>query len=111
MIDIDSAYPVSRNDNRLFDEFGISRDKYIVLYVGNFGKLKVEIILDVASNNSDPTPLNEQNRFKMFLFTLFFKRICEDIVWGMLQLSLVKKELEPVECRVKHGASWHAIHR
>lgn len=36
-IDTDSVYPVDRNRNSLFDEYGIDRRKYIVVYAGNMG--------------------------------------------------------------------------
>lgn len=36
-IDIDQVHPVERCENRLFDEFNISRNKFIVTYAGNFG--------------------------------------------------------------------------
>ena len=48
-IDTDAIQPVPREDNRLFDEFGISKDKFIVLYAGNFGAAQgAEIVLEVA---------------------------------------------------------------
>jgi glycosyltransferase involved in cell wall biosynthesis len=36
-IDTETIKPISRPDNTLFDECGIDRDKFIVLYAGNFG--------------------------------------------------------------------------
>lgn len=36
-IDTQSVVPVSKEENRLFDEFSIPRDKFTVLYAGNFG--------------------------------------------------------------------------
>lgn len=48
-IDLDSISPITRNENELFDEFGINREKFIVLYAGNFGAAQgAEIILNVA---------------------------------------------------------------
>lgn len=48
-IDLDEIHPVPKDGNPLFDEFGISRDKFIVLYAGNFGAAQgAEIVLDVA---------------------------------------------------------------
>ena len=36
-IDCDNIFPIKREENLLFDEFGIDRSKYIVTYAGNFG--------------------------------------------------------------------------
>ena len=48
-IDLDMIKPVFKESNKLFDEFGISRDKFIVLYAGNFGAAQgAEIVLDAA---------------------------------------------------------------
>lgn len=48
-IDMDAIHPITKEDNPLFDEFGISREKFIVLYAGNFGAAQgAEIVLDVA---------------------------------------------------------------
>ena len=48
-IDLDKIRPISKEDNLLFDEFGINRGKFIVLYAGNFGAAQgAEIVLDVA---------------------------------------------------------------
>lgn len=48
-IDLEAIHPITKKDNPLFDEFGISRDKFIVLYAGNFGAAQgAEIVLDVA---------------------------------------------------------------
>lgn len=48
-IDPKEIHPVEREQNALFDEFGISRNKFVVLYAGNFGAAQgAEIVLDVA---------------------------------------------------------------
>ncbi|MGI6091181.1 MAG: glycosyltransferase family 4 protein [Saccharofermentanales bacterium] len=48
-INMDEIYPIEKEKNALFDEFGINRNKYIVLYAGNFGAAQgAEIVLDVA---------------------------------------------------------------
>lgn len=48
-IDTDAIRQIPREKNRLFDEFEINRDKFIVLYAGNFGAAQgAEIVLDVA---------------------------------------------------------------
>ena len=48
-IDTDKTKPIARAENRLFDEFGIDRSKFIVLYAGNFGEAQgTEIILEAA---------------------------------------------------------------
>ena len=48
-IDIDKTVPIAKVDNILFDEFYLSRDKFIVVYAGNIGMLQsVDIIVDAA---------------------------------------------------------------
>lgn len=48
-IDTDEIKPVSRENNRLFDEYNISRNKCVVLYAGNFGASQgTDVILDAA---------------------------------------------------------------
>ena len=48
-IDMEKTIPVNREENKLFDEFGIDRSKYIVLYAGNFGEAQgAEIVLEAA---------------------------------------------------------------
>ncbi|MBR2339946.1 MAG: glycosyltransferase family 4 protein [Clostridia bacterium] len=56
-IDDGAVSPISREKNPVFDEFGIDRNKFIVLYAGNFGASQgAEIVIDAAEHfreNSD----------------------------------------------------------
>lgn len=55
-IDIDAVQPVDKEKNTLYEEFGINREKYIVLYAGNFGAAQgADIILKVAERLKDET--------------------------------------------------------
>lgn len=57
-IDIDAVQPINKDNNTLYEEFGISRDKYIVLYAGNFGAAQgADIILKVAERLKDETDI------------------------------------------------------
>ncbi len=48
-IDTEATKPVSKEENRLFEEFGLSRDKFTVVYAGNFGKAQgADVVLDAA---------------------------------------------------------------
>lgn len=48
-VDLDSVHPIRREDNSLFDELGIDRNRFIVLYAGNLGEAQgAEVILDAA---------------------------------------------------------------
>ena len=48
-IDVDKIQPVKREDNKLFDDFGLERDKFYVVYAGNLGRVQgVEVILEAA---------------------------------------------------------------
>ena len=48
-IDTEKVKPVNRKDNALFDELGIDREKFTVVYAGNFGAQKgTEVIIRAA---------------------------------------------------------------
>lgn len=48
-IDTEVTRPVPKQENRLFEEFGIPHDKFIVVYAGNFGKAQgAHVVLDAA---------------------------------------------------------------
>lgn len=48
-IDLHVVKPVNRQDNPLFDELGIARDRFVVVYAGNLGEAQgAEVILDTA---------------------------------------------------------------
>lgn len=53
-IDTEATKPVAKEDNRLFEEFNISRDKFTVLYAGNFGKAQgADVVLETAEKLKD----------------------------------------------------------
>lgn len=56
-IDTEKVQPVSKENNRLYEEFGISRDKFLVVYAGNFGAAQgADVVLKAAKlleNESD----------------------------------------------------------
>lgn len=50
-IDIDEVHPIAKEENRLFNELGIPKDQFVVLYAGNFGAAQgADIILKAAEN-------------------------------------------------------------
>lgn len=62
-IDIDSVHPISKEDNRLFEEFSLNRDKFTVVYAGNFGEVQgAEIVLEAAELLKE----NDQIQFAIF---------------------------------------------
>ena len=53
-IDLDSVHPVSREENKLFEEFGIHSEKFLVVYAGNFGAAQgADVVLRAAENLKD----------------------------------------------------------
>ncbi|MBE6564076.1 MAG: glycosyltransferase family 4 protein [Ruminococcaceae bacterium] len=57
-IDTEATKPVPKEDNRLFEEFGISRDKFKVVYAGNFGKAQgAAVVLEAAEKLKDNTDI------------------------------------------------------
>lgn len=48
-IDTEATKPVAKEENRLYDEFGIDKNKFTVLYAGNFGKAQgADVVLQTA---------------------------------------------------------------
>lgn len=48
-VDENAVVPVAKEDNPLFEEFGISRDKFHVVYAGNLGNAQnIDVIVDSA---------------------------------------------------------------
>lgn len=57
-IDMDSVQPVERKDNTITGEFGIDKDKFLVVYAGNFGAAQgADIILKVAKELQDKSDI------------------------------------------------------
>ena len=53
-VDENVIVPVKEKDNDLFEEFGVSRDKFRVVYAGNLGNAQnIEIIIDAARKLKD----------------------------------------------------------
>ncbi len=62
-IDTDETKPVAKENNRLFEEFNLSRDKFTVVYAGNFGKAQgADVVLRAAELLRD----NDGIRFVIF---------------------------------------------
>lgn len=62
-IDTDVVKPVHKEENKLFDEFQIPKDKFIVLYAGNMGAAQgTEVILEAAERLKD----NQDIQFVIF---------------------------------------------
>ena len=53
-VDLENVYPVPKEENFLFEELGIKRDRFNIVYAGNMGAAQgVEIILDLAEQLKD----------------------------------------------------------
>lgn len=62
-VDENAVVPVAKEDNPLFDEFGISRDKFHVVYAGNLGNAQnIDVIIDAANM------LKEDNNVEFVIF-------------------------------------------
>lgn len=62
-VDQNAVVPIAEEDNELFKEFGISREKFRVVYAGNLGNAQnIEIILDAARRLKD----NQDIEFLIF---------------------------------------------
>ena len=48
-VDENAVQPVAKDDNPLFEEFGLSREKFTVVYAGNLGNAQnINVVLDAA---------------------------------------------------------------
>lgn len=68
-VDEKAITPVNDEDNELFEEFGISRDKFRVVYAGNLGNAQnIELIVDAARrfNLNANDNLNQRIEFLVF---------------------------------------------
>lgn len=62
-IDIDSVKPIAKEDNKLYEEYGIPKNKLIVLYAGNMGAAQgTDVILKSAELLKD----NDSIQFVIF---------------------------------------------
>ncbi len=53
-VDTEATTPVAKENNCLFEEFSIPKDRFIVLYAGNFGKAQgADVILETAEKLKD----------------------------------------------------------
>ncbi len=53
-INEEQVHPIKKDENTLFDEFGISRDKFHVVYAGNLGHAQnIQILIDAADKLRD----------------------------------------------------------
>jgi glycosyltransferase involved in cell wall biosynthesis len=53
-VDEKAVQPVAKEDNPLYDEFGLSRDKFTVVYAGNLGNAQnISLVLDGAKELPD----------------------------------------------------------
>ena len=53
-VDEEAVHPVNKDDNTLYSEFGLDKDKFTVVYAGNLGNAQnIDIILDAAKMLSD----------------------------------------------------------
>ena len=49
-VDENAVVPVAKTDNPLYEQFGISRDKFHVVYAGNLGNAQnIDVIIDTAA--------------------------------------------------------------
>ena len=62
-IDADKVKPIERTRNMLFEEYGIERNNFVVVYAGNFGISQgVKVIIDAAALLKD----DEDIKFVLF---------------------------------------------
>lgn len=53
-VDAEAIRPVDKENNTLYEEFGLQRDKFTVVYAGNLGNSQnIDVILDAASRLTD----------------------------------------------------------
>ena len=71
-VDTDEVKPVAKEDNRLFEELGLNRDTFKVVYAGNLGRAQgVSVALDAAEILKDNSNIE---------FIIFGKGAQEEII-------------------------------
>ncbi len=85
-VDEQAVTPVAREDNRLFDELDLPRDRFYVTYAGNLGYCQgVDVLLDAATRLKE----REDIRFVVFgggaLYEPYQKRIADE---GLTNVAL-----------------------
>ena len=56
-VNTENVYPIARQDNLLFDRYGLDRDKFYVCYSGNIGHSQnMRMLLDVAKELKEEIP-------------------------------------------------------
>ena len=119
-VDETAIIPIPRNENPLFAEFGLDQNKFYVVYAGNLGSAQnIDILLEAANllhDNSDIQFLvfgaekqaepyitkAKHMQLSNLKFLPLQPYVC--IVWVMSQLYHANKDLETLQCLVKHGA-------
>lgn len=62
-VDENAVIPIEKEENLLFEEFGISRDKFHVVYAGNLGNAQnIDVIIDAAN------ALKDNNNIEFLIF-------------------------------------------
>ena len=62
-VDSDAVVPIKKEENPLFEEFGLNREKFHVVYAGNLGNAQnINIVVDAAARLRD----NENVEFVVF---------------------------------------------
>ena len=62
-VDSDAVVPIAKEENPLFEEFGLNREKFHVVYAGNLGNAQnINIVVDAAARLRD----NENVEFVVF---------------------------------------------
>ena len=62
-VETEKVFPISRKDHYLFDEYGLDRDGFYVVYAGNLGQVQnIDVILDAARL------LEENSAIKFIIF-------------------------------------------
>ncbi len=74
--DTDTIRPIPKSENKLFEELGISRDKFTVVYAGNLGEAQgADVIVRAAELLRD----NEEIQFVIFGGGSRYSAVCEKI--------------------------------
>ena len=69
-VDVNSVNPVSKEDNKLFDELSLDREMFNVVYAGNLGMAQgVDVVVEAARILKDRSDI---------AFTVFGKGACEE---------------------------------
>lgn len=97
-VDADAVQPVAKAENPLYEEFGLSREAFTVVYAGNLGNAQnIGIILDAAKRFNDDSTGSSQVNDRVQFVIFGTGGLEEEICRRMAEEGLTNVRLLPLQ--------------